>query len=118
MNSEQVEESKIQPKHDFGPTKLKTKETTKEKPPSYPDNVPSHQHLESEARVANSETRIAIFGVSSVIINDLQELDEKVRSMMAKSENTLPNGPNIRVKADICTVFWKRGQKYQHQGTH
>jgi len=42
-----------------------------------------------------------------VNITDIQELGEKVKSMTAKSQNTIQNGPNYFKKADVCTICGK-----------
>jgi len=42
--------------------------------------------------------------VANVNITDIKELDEKVKSIMTKSQNILPNGQQ---KADMCTVSGK-----------
>ena len=49
----------------------------------------------------NNERRIAI------VDGALQELDEKVKSMMEKSTNLIPSG---RKRADICKVCGKEGE--------
>ena len=51
----------------------------------------------------NHERRIAI---SNFVSGDLQELDEKVKSMMEKSQNMAPNG---RERAKICKICGKEG---------
>ena len=50
------------------------------------------------------ERRIAI---PNFVSGDLQELDEKVKSMMEKSTNLIPSG---RKRADICKVCGKEGE--------
>ena len=45
--------------------------------------------------------------IPSFVSGDLQELDEKVKSMMETSQNRLPNGPG---RAKICKVCGKEGQ--------
>ena len=49
----------------------------------------------------NNERRIAI---SNFVSADLQELDEKVKSMVEKSQNFISNGKR---RADICKVCGK-----------
>ena len=41
------------------------------------------------------------------LITGTHELDHKVKSMMTKSQNMLPNGHQ---RADICTVYGKEGK--------
>ena len=53
----------------------------------------------------NSERRIVI---PNFVSGDLQELDEKVKSMMEKSQNLAPSGPHGS-KAKICKVCGKEG---------
>ena len=55
-----------------------------------------------------NETTVAI-QTWSVNIRDVQELDEKVKSMIIKSQNSIPNGPKLFTKASICTVCGKEG---------
>ena len=52
----------------------------------------------------NNERRIAI---PNLVTGDLQELDEKVKSLMEKSQNLISSG---RQRADICKVCGKEGQ--------
>ena len=47
-----------------------------------------------------------VVAIPKHLSGDLKELDEKVSSMMKKSENLLPNGQR---KAHICTVCGKEG---------
>merc|ERR1719509_155143 len=63
-----------------------------------------------EKQIEN-ETAVAVqnYEVWSVNISDVQELDEKVKSMMTKSQNSIPNGPKLFARADICTVCGKEG---------
>ena len=60
------------------------------KPPSTPE-------LSKERRIA----------VSNVLSGDLKELNEKVKSMMEKSENRISDGTKM---AHICKVCGKEGQ--------
>ena len=53
----------------------------------------------------NNERRIAI---PNFVSGDLKELDEKVKSMMEKSQNLAPSGP-AGSKAKICKVCGKEG---------
>ena len=51
-----------------------------------------------------------IVAIQDHFSGDLQGLDKKVKSMMAKSENMLPNG---KQKADVCKVCGKEGHGSQ-----
>ena len=51
----------------------------------------------------NIERRISI---QNFVSGDLQELDEKVKSMMEKSQNLIPSG---KERAKICKVCGKEG---------
>ena len=51
----------------------------------------------------NNERRIAI---PNFVSGDLKELDEKVKSMMEKSQNLISSG---KQRADICKVCGKEG---------
>ena len=52
----------------------------------------------------NNERRVAI---PNLVSGDLQDLDEKVKSMMENSQNLDPSG---RQKAKICKFCGKEGQ--------
>jgi len=56
----------------------------------------------------NTDTTVAVqnYTVTNVNITDTQELDDKVKSMMIKSQNNYQNGHQ---KAYICTVCGKEG---------
>ena len=57
------------------------------------------------------ETAVAAqnYEVWSVNISDVQELDEKVKSVMTKSDNSVSNGTKGFTKAAICTICGKEG---------
>merc|ERR1719222_1305948 len=57
-----------------------------------------------EPRHSQNERRIAL---SNFVSGDIQELDEKVKSMMEVSQNFIPNG---RERAKICKMCGKEGQ--------
>ena len=54
----------------------------------------------------NTERRIAI---PNFVSGDLQELDEKVKSMMERSQNLILNNGGSRARAKICKVCGKEG---------
>ena len=60
-------------------------------------------NLEPKLDKQMTERRIAI---PNVVSGDLQELDEKVKSMMEKSQNLAPNGKSV---GHICKVCGKEG---------
>ena len=59
---------------------------------------------------AETEQDVTNYPVSNVSITDIKDLDEHVVSMMAKSENHIPN---TQRKADMCTVCGKEGYQMQ-----
>ena len=67
----------------------------------------SHSNLTDHpsSEEINIERRIAI---PNFVSGDLKELDEKVKSMMEKSQNLAPSGP-AGSKAKICKVCGKEG---------
>ena len=76
---------------------------------------PKNEHSTTQERIYEQSlttekigTALAVqsYEVSHVNITDVQELDAKVKSMMTKSQNILPNRNR---KADICTVCGKEG---------
>ena len=67
-------------------------------------NVEPKIHKQSPTVQMNNERRIA---VPNFVSGDLQELDEKVKSMMEASRNFLQNG---RERAKICKLCGKEGQ--------
>jgi len=64
--------------------------------------------LNHKTKHIENETAVAV-QTWSVNIKDIQELDEKVKSMIIKSPNAIPNGPKDFKKASICTVCGKEG---------
>ena len=46
---------------------------------------------------------------SFTFTGEMQELDAKIKSMMALSENYIQNGKNIQTRAHVCTVCGKEG---------
>ena len=94
---------------------------------------PTHKPLETEKKPKNTklkveryetefdfnedyfgkETTIAIPNdkITNVDITDKQELNEKVKSMMKLSENTVPDGPGRSSRAYVCTVCGKQGKR-------
>ena len=65
-------------------------------PPKWDEQPPNVQ--------MNNERRISI---PNFVTADLQELDEKVKSMMETSQNLIPSG---RERAKMCKVCGKEGQ--------
>ena len=74
-------------------------------------NVEPKIHKQPPTVQMNNERRIA---VPNFVSGDLQELDEKVKSMMEASQNFLQNG---RERAKICKLCGKEGQ-YIHIRAH
>ena len=61
--------------------------------------------------VKPTETAIAVQNQTiTVNITNVQELDEKVKSLRVESQNSLPVGPNGSTKAHICTICGKEGR--------
>ena len=60
--------------------------------------------LKPSSAQMNNERRVAI---PNFLSGDLKELDEKVKSMMEKSQNLIPSG---KKRADICKVCGKEGE--------
>jgi len=61
--------------------------------------------------VKPTETAIAVQNQTiTVNITDVQELDEKVKSLRVESQNSIPTGPNGSTKAHICTICGKEGR--------
>ena len=65
----------------------------------------SFWEIEPPSSGLNKERRIA---VSNFVPGDLKELDEKVKSMMEKSQNMIQSGSK-RMTAEICKVCGKEG---------
>ena len=96
------------------PTNLKPANNTKEsrmRTPSYTDNVCN----DSEENVYPEENASRTVAIPNELCGDLKALDEKVKSMMGKSQNMIPSGkhPNGTQKqqiASICKVCGKEGK--------
>ena len=69
-------------------------------------NVPNKLYAGQTSSAKFSEDKTV--AVSGSFTCNLEELEERVLSMMGKSENKLPNHNQRR--ADLCKV-WKRGQE-------
>jgi len=80
--------------------KIKPKKT--ENIPIVENEIPFY---ETEVLTDVAETAVSNFAVASVNITDTQELDEKVRSMMSKSENFNQQGR----RKSSCTLCGKEG---------
>ena len=65
--------------------------------------IPNRYEGVPNAFTKKSENIVAIQNHAS---DDIQDLDKKVKSMMTKSQNMLPNGDR---KADVCKVCGKEG---------
>ena len=66
-------------------------------------------------RLSGQKTLVQSYNESKVTIpnfmsGDLQQLDEKVKSLMEFSENLIPNGTQGERRAKICKVCGKEGQ--------
>ena len=85
------------------PKSSRSKVTTKQKPENFPSNKIAYNPTDTTIALHNHPT-------VSVNITNIEELDEQVKSMMAKSQNIIQNGPNSTKKADICTVCEKEGR--------
>ena len=104
-NKEQEEENIYKPE----PTKIiSTPKSSFSKTKLKPENEASSNDITYNP----TDTTISLQNPStvSVYITDIQGLDEKVKSMMAKSQNIIQNGPNNSKKADICTICGKEGR--------
>ena len=53
------------------------------------------------------QSKMEVVAIPSFVSGDLQELDEKVKSMMEISPNLIPNG---KERAKICKMCGKEGQ--------
>jgi len=105
-NHEQGEENVYKPE----PTKIVStpkSSLAKTKTKARPENEASSVDINYKA----TETTIALQNHSTLSVNitDIKELDEKVKAMMAKSQNIIQNGPNSSTKAHICTMCGKEG---------
>jgi len=100
-NSQEKTEETVQSPATNMPVKSKIQHKTENFKP-YKNSY--EQSLEATEKV---ETAVAIhnFDICQVNITDKQELDDKVKSMMTKSQNIGRNGR----KTDICTVCGKEG---------
>merc|ERR1712204_99491 len=74
---------------------------------------PENEASSNDITYNSTDTTISLQNPSTVSVNitDIQELDEKVKSMMAKSQNIIQNGPNSSTKAHICTMCGKEGRE-------
>jgi len=106
-NKEQEEKNIY--KHE--PTKVSSTPKYIRQKPERIDDKNENEAYPDDIKYKPTDTTLSSQSHSSVSVNitDIQELDEKVKSMMAKSQNIIQNGPNKSKKADICTVCGKEG---------
>jgi len=105
-NQEKVEENIYKPE----PTQIIS--THKSSQPKTKTKVrPEKEASSIDIKNKQRETTISLQNHSTVSVNitDIQELDEKVKSIMAKGQNIIQNGPNSSTKAHICTMCGKEG---------
>ena len=95
--NDKLEERSEKPKTDFVPKVLQPENDTMLK------LVPVKQESYNSVVFSNHENY-------DVNVTYLQELDEKVKSMMTKSESAGPNGPGGSTRASVCTVCGKEGK--------
>ena len=95
-----------------GEEALNLKKRQKPKPEHHKAQESKPFKGETDFYEESTETALAVpnFAVSTVDINEIKMLDEQVRSTMTKSQNTIPNGPNLSKKAEMCTVCGKEGR--------
>ena len=99
LTGENVEQSEVGIPSDRIPFEMKAKEIFKVN-----QSKPQRQSIiKNQPLSINNETRLTIPNYTS---GDLQELDEKVKSMMEKSVNLIPSG---KERAKICKVCGKEG---------
>merc|ERR1712129_340695 len=106
-NQEEVE------KNIFKPEPRKIISTPKSSRPKTKTKLKPENEASSDDITYNpTDTTISLQNPATVSVNitDIQGLDEKVKSMMAKSQNIIQNGPNKSKKADICTICGKEGR--------
>ena len=70
---------------------------------------PKYQTVQKQKIKNEMAVDIQPHKVWSVNISDVEKLDEKVKSMMTKSDNSISNGRQGFTKAAICTVCGKEG---------
>jgi len=99
--NEAPEKVKAKPKKNITPKS--------EEPMTYKSETVNRQAVHGEQIRKETAAAVQNYEVWSVNISDVQELDEKVKSMMTKSQNSIPNGPKLFARADICTVCGKEG---------
>ena len=95
------------------PTNIKPVKKTKEsymRTPSYRESVCNDQ----AANVFADKVSTTLVAIPNELSGDLEALDEKVKSMMEKGQNMIPNGKQAngtprRVTATICKVCGKEG---------
>ena len=87
--------------------KMKPKEFLKNDPSNFDtkSQIQSIMKDHPEDRMTNNSNERRL--VQNFRSGDLQELDEKVKSMMEKSQNLIPSGTK---KAHICKVCGKEGE--------
>jgi len=98
----------------FKPEPTKTSSTPQSSHPKIERHHPmkhGNETITAETISKLTDTTIELQNHSiNVNISAIQELDEKVKSMMAKGKNFVSNGPNSSKNAHICTICGKEGR--------
>ena len=78
-------------------------ETIATKPAFKKDKPNSHRLIESRSRREEERTSTErSLAIPKVVSGDLHDLDEKVKSMMEKSQNLAPNGKSVGHACKVC----------------
>ena len=82
-----------------------------EKPHFNTDMIPKTtlKRKVSSTKILNPEEKTTL-AIPKSFSGDLDELEERVKSMMEKSQNKSTNGPNASCLADLCKVCGKEGK--------
>jgi len=85
------------------------KNPTNQKIKKDPDSVTTENIFKSSSNQNEVLEGTEAVANLSAVSGDLQELDDQIHALMAKSENMIPQGSHM-IKATICTVCGKEGQ--------
>jgi len=110
--SDELEEASSTANEVLDTNKLPKRKKKTKVPKSKIENTPVKQEAKCNTEVTEDAFSFDEDAFSSAKITDIKELDEKVRSMMTKSQNTIPNGSHLFTKADVCAVCGKEGKSY------
>ena len=108
LTGQNVEESKAGNPAGPNPIQMRPKESLKNNHSNFDSKSQMQSIIKDHPGGVNNSNERMLVQSQHFLSGDLQELDEKVKSMMEKSQNFIPSG---KQRADVCKVCGKEGER-------